>query len=95
MTAAAFSSPGDHTSDLLEELYKTLRGFDALPSAAQLAVASVAESILQDNDLNLAEVRYLNVLHAHESNEGRVSQPSGRGTRRRLKIEVELAALWG
>jgi hypothetical protein len=70
MSAAAYSSPVDPTSDLIEELKDVLKQLDALPSAAQHAVNSVVESLVHDVTTSDAEIAHLNVLlerHAQRS----------------------------
>ena len=75
MSAAAYSSPVDRMSDWLEELERTLKAFDALPSAAQDAVNAVVESFVRDSETSHAEISHLNALLAlhgmPQSDEGR------------------------
>jgi hypothetical protein len=62
-------------SDWLEELERTLKAFDALPSAAQDAVNAVVESFVRDPETNQAEISHLNALLAlhgmQKSDDGR------------------------
>jgi hypothetical protein len=74
MTAAAYSFPVDHMSDWLEELERILKGFDALPNAAQDAVNSVVKSLVHDPNTGDSEIAHLNALIAQNgprSDDGR------------------------
>ena len=51
-------------SDWLEELERTLKAFDALPSAAQDAVNAVVESFVHDPETSQAELSHLTTLLA-------------------------------
>ena len=62
--ALACVFPVDRISDWLEELERTLQGFDPLPIAAQHAVRSTVDSIARDPATSDAEIAQLNLLLA-------------------------------
>ena len=65
MSAAAYSSSVDRTSDWLAELEVALKRFEAIPSAAQDAVRSVVESLLNDPETTKGEIAYARALLAN------------------------------
>jgi hypothetical protein len=79
MSAAAYSSPVDRMSDWLEELGRTLKAFDALPSAAQDAVKVVVESFVNDPETSQAEISHVSALLALH---GMAQSEAGRHQRR-------------
>jgi tRNA C32,U32 (ribose-2'-O)-methylase TrmJ len=98
MTAAAASSPsGNRTSDFLEELEQTLKQLDTLSGAAQKAVGSVVQALLQEGDLSAAETTQLNALLACLSRRGHarpaLDPVARRGIERRARRSTTIPSL--
>ena len=85
MSAAAHVVPVDRMSDWLEELERIMKAFDALPSAAQEAVNSVAESLALDpntSDADIAQLSALLALHKPSSDDERQQRPTSLSQKR-------------
>jgi hypothetical protein len=68
MVAAAYELPSvDRNCDWLAELEQIVSRSDALPSAAQVAVRSVVESLLRDPETTALELAQAHALLAPRS----------------------------
>jgi hypothetical protein len=68
MVAAAYELPSvDRNCDWLAELEQIVSRSDALPSAAQVAVRSVVESLLRDPETTALELAQAHALLAPEA----------------------------